>query len=546
MARVPSQKTPFNISDTVAKREFKNGKETFRAYGTDYSELSGHVFYLGSAPLERYIAFKAFFEELTINLTKDSKVDNNHNRNYQVIVEESGKMSIDISLILPAHSTNEAMNNLAKIEELQKLIMPGKWSAGDNSMREKNANLDYTFEGVSERTRLTTPLFHAYFKNIINSGRKNLPKRITDYSQLITHGFPCYIDNVKYEPQVDEGYFEFDDYLFPKVIRLKLTLNYESETLFDDTNPDMAHKALLPFTLKGHFSQYDSSLFPFGIKVTFNESKKEQNPVHEPHIAPGKMDFSIKEMNDIGSSSSFVFISMPINPSGETPYRYVKFKPFIDDFTRTAKTEIKLAHNAGSTIHSRVLQHGVTPSATEYTLKINIPSRNLAEAKKNCGKIQYLMRMFFKKYSNGLEAIIPGRDDLRIEDLKQKLMVYVPSMIEMPNAGAVTNDVGQMFENAVPLYLKDMKFEMDMESGFFESNNNVFPKVMSLNLDFIYNRADMIRNYNMRKGGGNAESNGQTYYVHKPNEKSRQPIISSSEAHLFPFARKTSKVGDPK
>ena len=433
--------------------------------------------------------------------------------------------------------------------------MPGKWSASDNSLREsppKGKNLDYSFGGVSSNTRLTTPLFHAYFKNIINNGRDGLPKTITDYNQLMLYGFPCYIDTVKYEPDDSAGYFEFDDYLFPKVIKLDLKLNYESETMYDETR-DMGIKTILPFKLDGHFSKGDTSLFPFGIKVTFDQSKNKESMVYEPEPAlNGKLDFSISKMNDVNNLSSFVFISLPHNPESTTPHRYVKFKPFINNFSRTAKTKIELAPTANSTIHSRVLQHGVTPDMTEYNLSIDIPSESLEEAKKNCGKIQYLMRMFYKKYSNGLETIQKGRADLRIEDVKQKLMVYVPSMIEMPNAGAPTDAPTSMFANAVPLYLKDMKFNIDMEAGFFEVGHKIYPKAMSLNLNFIYNRADMIKNYNMRDpnaedaANGEVEPNGKTYYIHQPGEGSRQPLIRAAQAHLFPFARKTSKIGDPK
>ena len=118
-------------------------------------------------------------------------------------------MTIDIDIKLPAHSTNEARNNLAKIEELQRLIMPAKWSAD-------GSQLEYSFSGVASGpndSRTTIPLFHAYFKNIINSGRDNRPKNINDYSDLIRHGMPCYIDSVNYEPDVSMGYFKFDNYL---------------------------------------------------------------------------------------------------------------------------------------------------------------------------------------------------------------------------------------------------------------------------------------------------------------------------------------------
>ena len=119
-------------------------------------------------------------------------------------------------------------------------------------------------------------------------------------------------------------------------------------------------------------------------------------------------------------------------------------------------------------------------------------------------------------------------------------MVYIPSMIEMPNSGKAATTPGAMFKNAVPLYLKDLSFDIDMDAGFFEQGNSVYPKVMSVDFTFIYNRADMIRNYNLRTTGR------EDYYFHKPGSKAKQPIIDPQNAHLFPFDRRTSKIGDPK
>jgi hypothetical protein len=102
------------------------------------------------------------------------------------------------------------------------------------------------------------------------------------------------------------------------------------------------------------------------------------------------MDFTISQMNDLGYHSTFIFISLPISPTNTFPHRYVMFKPFLENFTRNVKTKVELAHHANSTINTRVLQRGVTPDMTEYSFKINIPSASLLEAKKNCGKIQYI------------------------------------------------------------------------------------------------------------------------------------------------------------
>ena len=70
--RFPSEFTPYNISDIVAKRRFKKNEqgvrvETFKAFGSDYSEQSGNIVYFTSIPVERTVAFKAFFDSIILS-----------------------------------------------------------------------------------------------------------------------------------------------------------------------------------------------------------------------------------------------------------------------------------------------------------------------------------------------------------------------------------------------------------------------------------------------------------------------------------------------
>ena len=83
-------------------------------------------------------------------------------RNYRIFKEKSATLSYNLQLNIPAHSVNEAGNNLAKIEELQRLIMQSKV---ENRPFEPLA-------GANPIPGINKPIFLVYFKNLINSGSR--------------------------------------------------------------------------------------------------------------------------------------------------------------------------------------------------------------------------------------------------------------------------------------------------------------------------------------------------------------------------------------
>lgn len=566
MAKFPGKYPPgvgrYNISDTVSSVVETNGIVDFRGYGSDYSANGGMVIYIGSAPLERIVAFKAFIESFKLNLTKEVDIEGKANRNYKIIKEGHGLLSYDLAINIPAHSTNEARNNLAKIEELQRLILPGAaWKA--------TTNLDETkLSGVSQRSATTTPLFHVYFKNLINSGYDGVFKKISSYTDLMKAGFTCYIEGINYEPEEEAGYFKIDNFLFPKNIKLTLKLNYESESLYSSQDALRNRRTILPFQTNGHYSDSDSSLFPFGVKVSRSGNSKF-GTLERPKelLSTNNIDFSLYEMNTLSQIGqrpldSYVFISLPVNPIGESSYaapaepktfnsaynevfRFVMFKPFVENFSRNVKVSVKTkGEEANQSIAKKVAQNGINFDILEYTLRLNIPAENLLEAKKNCGKLQYLMRMFYKKFYDGTTGVKQGRDDLTLNDQLSKLMVYIPNMIESPHkpsaapSGAdMKNITIQSYQRAVPLYLRDFSIDFDLDLGFFEEDSRIYPKSLTIDLIFIYDKADLIRNYSF------LGSHEAPIYTMPKGSLPESSVIDDSNAWLFPFNRKTVKIG---
>src|SRR6056300_1567049 len=140
--------------------------ENSRGTGSDTTNKS-HILYIGSAPLERVVGFKAFIESFKINLQKEKEIVSPNNQNRSYIKEKEGSLSYNLSLNVPAHSTNEAINNMAKIEELQRLIvMPDAgWTVAASTATNSDGTRTDSIStiGVSSLSKTTLPLFYVFF-----------------------------------------------------------------------------------------------------------------------------------------------------------------------------------------------------------------------------------------------------------------------------------------------------------------------------------------------------------------------------------------------
>ena len=63
--------------------------------------------------------------------------------------------------------------------------------------------------------------------------------------------------------------------------------------------------------------------------------------------------------------------------------------------------------------------------------------------------------------------------------------------------------------------------------GFFEEDGKIYPKEMSIDLEFIYDSNDLIKTYTLE---------GSTYRM-------QGTPSTTGPAHLFPYNRKTIKLG---
>ena len=85
------------------------------------------------------------------------------------------------------------------------------------------------------------------------------------FVDIMKHGFPCVIDSVTYEPVLDAGFLELDNFLYPKVIKLNLKL------IMEVSQVNIRELPIEGFDPNGNYSPFDNKFFPFCVPLEDSE-----------------------------------------------------------------------------------------------------------------------------------------------------------------------------------------------------------------------------------------------------------------------------------
>ena len=240
--------------------------------------------YIAHLPLNRYISLKAFVGSISIECTKEVEKNEDKNKNHTIISEYGGTFNYDVKIDMPAATVEESRNNLAKIEELQKLI--SRYSL------DQYANKAY--RDISNNNGTALPIFKVWFRNLISAGRyyKDYPcTNVVEFKDIDHHGLACYIDSISYEPDFDMGFFEDDRFLFPKNISLSLKLVYDGDG--DASRKGINGVAINGFKSNGAFS---------GVIATEEEFTYTSEALNNRRVYGKNPEFTTETMNKIDTS----------------------------------------------------------------------------------------------------------------------------------------------------------------------------------------------------------------------------------------------------
>ena len=239
MARNPGRQGKYNISDV--KHPGRPGK--FQGYGSDSSHDTKDIIYFGEAFNATIVAFKGFVSDIKYDVQKKSEVVDKQETKTSVFDSYSGNIGIKLTFDVPAHSRNEAKNNLAKISHLQTAIREPR-------------NQD---EGTAYHTQVYRSYVFVYFKNLINNGNLAAGRSINDFDDLSEIGLPCVIKEIKYEPDFDAGFHDLKGEIFAKNYKLNLTLDPITVTKLSPFYKYFFH----PFNDTGQYNGLTQLVFHF-------------------------------------------------------------------------------------------------------------------------------------------------------------------------------------------------------------------------------------------------------------------------------------------
>ncbi len=511
--------------------------------GADGSEKTTFPIYIGQNNTGHVILLKPFLDSIKYNLTKELEYMSDKDKWEKVIKEYTGDFAINLDLKVPASSPEEARNNVGKIEHLQRMLLEpySEIGVGINS---------------DEKDPPIGPLFFVCFANLIFGSEIMLME--DSLEEVFQYGLSCTIKSISYSPDSKMGFFEFDsggkEYLYPKLLNLSLTLNYENNNQSDKFQP------IKGFTRQGKLIDGDEGYFPFDAgSYTYSQVAK-----------------IIKSEINYNARNYYVYLFRDNNTA--------LFPAFIDDFSRDFEVDNNILESKSKYI-GKGIDTGkfTTPQKLSYKVNFSVPCANVQQSKIFCSEISKLIRMFYRPQETDeaisrdpfkvyIPGFIEGSDDPQnfidiianvtslapsspqvdqsildlygvssIEELNQSLEA---ERINNQGAGDVsdleqpqTQPVGfaeltvgddnppQSKPPGIYLFMEDLGVEMVDTMGFFEQSGHLYPKAfkitMNLTSDYSHKYESSIKPFKVEQDG-----------------------TSSLEEELFPFNRKTFKIGE--
>lgn len=217
-------------------------------YSHNYSANKGVFLYLYDHETNIAVGLKSFLTSFSVNYqfeTEKIKIPNNAAKEEVKNIGASYKLSVKI----PAISVNDARVNAARLDTLSIFVDYAGNKNNSGNPRIPRANPIYVLLG-----------------NLINNGKYTKKIDITESSQITKYGIECYIKGLDYEIDIDMGFFEYDNKLWPKSYTLNLDFiprltvaNAEGKIiyLFHDFDDNGNIKSL----------EHASGSYPFGVKI---------------------------------------------------------------------------------------------------------------------------------------------------------------------------------------------------------------------------------------------------------------------------------------
>ena len=172
--------------------------------GTDRSWNYGHAknmfVYIADQNSEITVGFKAFLTSYSIDITYNIETSDDQLEGKSFYDTAPG-FKYKVALDVPAISLNDAKVNSSRIEALAVMMQKSRGIVGESEEKK------YVLMG-----------------NLVQNGNYIKHKSITKFKDVQNKGVPCYINKFKYDIDVEMGFFEDGNKLWPKNYKFDLEI----------------------------------------------------------------------------------------------------------------------------------------------------------------------------------------------------------------------------------------------------------------------------------------------------------------------------------
>ena len=192
------------------------------------------------------VSFKCFLESFSI---KFGVVFAEEETNEGSAKEpEDFSCDYEITLNVPAASVNDSRVNLARLEEVVRMCLSGMFV-----LQDEEDDFGALEGGVGEKRVLLA--------NLIHNGHYKKFHEIASQQTVRKYGMRCYFANASFDVDMESGFFEYKNKLFPKAYKLTLNLDLS----FDVDTQISDNRYLCGFGEDGAYDDQDVKTWPFGV-----------------------------------------------------------------------------------------------------------------------------------------------------------------------------------------------------------------------------------------------------------------------------------------
>jgi len=482
--------------------------------GTDgsdqYTKNKKVAFYYYHPNSRRVVTFKPFLTSLSYKMQySEGEVILERADGY--LKKDTLKRGINysIGLALPAHSVNEAILNLSKMNEL-KAFHFSNYAPGDDIL-----GPDDKRDPIDQYLLNTKMIF---MSNIVSNGKYVKGTDISSHKKILKYGVPGIIKDLKIDFDKTLGFFEHGGKLYPKLINLSFDLDVLNEQVYKINKK----RLFLPFEKNGSYKKDDVKYWPFGITGFSSSDKVSDGDGKRKHANLKNLWFSLASEEVAGTYVLFPLMMESISLTVKNEFseekdlshgalfdRKFKAAPVnkldISVSINTAAATVNEARNFMYQIQKMIrlvnlnpddykintykAATAMTPNAAEKAYadpkfkkhlerdssKKIIQWSDLNDKQKTAWKNKATATMGSSSYTKGEWQSSGG--DMKLNHLHVTNLIGKDKISGRPNKGEIISK-GHVVK------VKSFSFEPDLSLGFFDEDNFLYFKSMKLSFDF--------------------------------------------------------------